>query len=38
MIDRIVDHAEVITLKGASCRLRNSGIDTLLNIRTESHT
>ena len=29
MIDRIVHHADVLTLKGASYRLRNRGIDTL---------
>ena len=34
MIDRIVHHAEVLTLKGASYRLRNRGIDTLPSIRT----
>lgn len=28
MIDRIVHHAEVITLKGASYRLKNTGIST----------
>ena len=28
MIDRIVQHADVITLKGSSYRLRNTGIDT----------
>ena len=38
MIDRIVHHAEVLTLKGASYRLRNRGIDTLPSIRTESDT
>ncbi len=38
MIDRIVHHAEVLTLKGASYRLRNRGIDTLPGIRTESDT
>jgi DNA replication protein DnaC len=36
MIDRIVHHAEVITLKGASYRLKNSGIDTLPSTRTEN--
>jgi DNA replication protein DnaC len=36
MIDRIVHHADVLTLKGASYRLRNRGIDTLPSIRTES--
>ena len=34
MIDRIVHHADVLTLKGASYRLRNKGIDTLPSIRT----
>ncbi len=33
MIDRIVHHADVLTLKGASYRLRNRGIDTLPSIR-----
>ena len=33
MIDRIVHHAEVLTFKGASYRLRNRGIDTLPSIR-----
>ena len=28
MIHRIVHHADVLTLKGASYRLRNRGIDT----------
>ncbi len=36
MIDRIVHHAEVITLKGSSHRLRNTGIDTLPSTRTEN--
>ena len=36
MIDRIVHHADVLTLKGASYRLRNRGIDTLPSIRTQS--
>jgi len=36
MIDRIVHHAEVITLKGASHRLRNTGIDTLPSARAEN--
>ena len=35
MIDRIVHHADVLTLKGASYRLRNRGIDTLPSIRTQ---
>ena len=34
MIDRIVHHADVLTLKGASYRLRNRGIDTPPSIRT----
>src|SRR5829696_4317932 len=29
MIDRVVHHADVLTLKGASYQLRNRGIDTL---------
>ena len=33
MIDRIVHHADVLTLKGASYRLRNRGIDSLPSIR-----
>jgi hypothetical protein len=36
MIDRIVHHADVLTLKGACYRLPNRGIDTLPSIRTES--
>jgi DNA replication protein DnaC len=35
MIDRIVHHADVLTLKGASYRLRNRGIDTLPSVRTQ---
>jgi DNA replication protein DnaC len=35
MIDRIVHHADVHTLKGSSYRLRNRGIDTLPSIRTQ---
>jgi DNA replication protein DnaC len=34
MIDRIVHHADVITLKGSSYRLRGRGIDSLPSIRT----
>lgn len=34
MIDRIVHHADVLTLKGASYRLRNRSIETLPSIRT----
>ena len=37
MIDRIVHHADVIALKGASYRLRDRGIDTLPSIRAEQH-
>ena len=37
MIDRIVHHAEVITLKGSSHRLRNTGIDTLPSARAENN-
>jgi DNA replication protein DnaC len=36
MIDRIVHHADVLTLKGASYRLRNRGIDSLPSIRTQN--
>ena len=36
MIDRIVHHADVLTLKGASYRLRGRGIDSLPSIRTGS--
>ena len=35
MIDRIVHHADVIALKGASYRLRDRGIDTLPSIKTQ---
>ena len=35
MIDRIVHHADVLTLKGASYRLRNLGIETLPSVRAE---
>ena len=35
MFDRIVHHADVITLKGASYRLRGRGIDSLPSIRTQ---
>lgn len=38
MIDRIVHHAEVITLKGSSYRLRNSGIETLPSVRIEDRS
>jgi len=37
MIDRIVHHADVLTLKGSSYRLRNKGIDTLPSIRTTTN-
>ena len=36
MIDRIVHHAKVLTLKGASYRLRNTGIDTLPSVRADN--
>ena len=36
MIDRIVHHADVLTLKGASYRLRNRGIDSLPSVRTQN--
>lgn len=36
MIDRIVHHADVITLKGASYRLRNTEIETLPSARAEN--
>jgi DNA replication protein DnaC len=35
MIDRIVHHADVLTLKGASYRLRNAGIDSLPSVGTQ---
>jgi DNA replication protein DnaC len=38
MIDRIVHHADVLTLKGASYRLRGRGIDSLPSIRNTSET
>jgi DNA replication protein DnaC len=38
MIDRIVHHADVLTLKGASYRLRGRGIDSLPSIRTTTET
>ena len=37
MIDRIVHHADVLALKGASYRLRERGIDTLPSIRAEQN-
>jgi len=36
MIDRIVHHADVLTLKGASYRLRGRGIDSLPSITTQN--
>jgi DNA replication protein DnaC len=36
MIDRIVRHADVLTVKGSSYRLRNKGIDTLPSIKTQA--
>lgn len=36
MIDRIVHHAEVITLKGSSYRLKDHQIDSLPSTRTEN--
>jgi DNA replication protein DnaC len=38
MIDRIVHHADVLALKGASYRLRGRGIDSLPSIRTTTQT
>ena len=38
MIDRIVHHADVLALKGASYRLRGRGIDSLPSIRTTTET
>ena len=35
MIDRIVHHADVLTLKGASYRLRGRGIDSLPSSRVQ---
>ena len=35
MIDRIVHHADVIALKGASYRLRDRGVETLPSIKAE---
>ena len=35
MIDRIVHHADVIALKGASYRLRDRGLNTLPSIKAE---
>jgi DNA replication protein DnaC len=36
MIDRIVHHADVLTLNGASYRLRGRGIDSLPSIKTQN--
>ncbi|MCK8675739.1 IS21-like element helper ATPase IstB [Rhodococcus sp. HM1] len=36
MIDRVVHHAEVLTLKGSSYRLKDSGVDTLPSARAEN--
>ena len=36
MIDRIVHHADALTVKGSSYRLRNRGIDTLPSIKTQA--
>jgi hypothetical protein len=36
MIDRIVHHAEVLTLKGSSYRLKDSGIDTLPSAKADN--
>jgi DNA replication protein DnaC len=38
MIDRIVHHADVLQLKGASYRLKNLGIDTLPSVKAEDQT
>jgi DNA replication protein DnaC len=38
MIDRIARHADVITLKGASYRLPDRGIDTLPSIKAEQQS
>jgi len=38
MIDRIVHHADVIALKGASYRLRDRGVDTLPSIKAEQNS
>jgi DNA replication protein DnaC len=38
MIDRIVHHADVIALKGASYRLRDRGLDTLPSIKAEQQS
>lgn len=38
MIDRIVHHADVMALKGASYRLRDRGLDTLPSIKAEQES
>lgn len=38
MIDRIVHHADVIALKGASYRLRDRGVDTLPSIKAQQES
>jgi len=38
MIDRIVHHADVIALKGASYRLRDRGVNTLPSIKAEQES
>ena len=38
MIDRIVHHADVIALKGASYRLRDRGVETLPSIKAEQES
>src|SRR3954451_11105654 len=38
LIDRIVHHADVIALKGASYRLRDRGLDTLPSIKAEQES
>jgi DNA replication protein DnaC len=38
MIDRIVHHADVLTLKGASYRLRGRNIDSLPSTRSTTDT
>jgi hypothetical protein len=37
MIDRIVHHADVITLEGSSYRLKDTGIDTLPSAKCREH-
>jgi len=36
MIDRVVHHADVLALEGASYRLRGRGIDSLPSLRTQN--